>query len=374
MVIILKQQYLSDSYVIAASAIVKLNLQTKCTPSLSSLVPSFTGISEVLLLKLADGIESTKTILFCLGKEATLASHDKELSTTTLHIHIGSASLSHPYYLDEFKARLRMSFRNLIRKPSELHLLSAIQTIERALVGVYEGCPIFYEIITGNVDGGKVSSTVAAGIDCLDLVLEYISGRKRLSVVKKNIQSLVAALFNIVLHLQSPLIFYQVAMHSLYIYQRTFQDFDQLRISQDPASSNSLLNSDNQDCNTLGGMNCCTVDLKFSVELYTACCQLLYTILKHHKRESERCISLLQESERVLLHCLEMVDVDLPVRKGYFSLGVPEGVKCACSFRRIYEELRQQKMSLASIVSSSYPITFLSIQEMAHLKLASEGR
>ncbi|KAJ6765963.1 UNHEALTHY RIBOSOME BIOGENESIS PROTEIN 2-like protein [Salix purpurea] len=412
---------------IAASAIVKLNLQTKCTPSLSSLVPSFTGISEVLLLKLADGIQVPKPFSFvwldgalkylqelgshfpitnptltrnlfsnilelhlkalgkCIslqGKEATLASHDKELSTNTLHIHIGSASLSHLYYLDEFKARLRMSFRSLIRKPSELHLLSAIQTIERALVGVCEGCPIFYEIITGNVDGGKVSSTVAAGIDCLDLVLEYISGRKRLSVVKKNIQSLVAALFNIVLHLQSPLIFYQIAMvserynapdpgavilmcvevltrvsgkhalfqmdswhvaQSLHIPAALFQDFDQLRISQDPASSNSLLNSDNQDCNTLGGMNCRTVDLKFSVELYTACCQLLYTILKHHKRESERCISLLQESERVLLHCLEMVDVDLPVRKGYFSWGVPEGVKCACSFRRIYEELRQQK-------------------------------
>ena len=71
---------------------------------------------------------------------------------------------------------------------------------------------------------------------------------------------------------------------SLHIPAALFQDFDQLRISQDPASSNSLLNSDNQDCNTLGGMNSRTVDLKFSVELYTACCQLLYTILKHHKR------------------------------------------------------------------------------------------
>ena len=30
-------------------------------------------------------------------------------------------------------------------------------------------------------------------------------------------------------------------------------------------------------------------------------------------------------------------------------------------------------MSLASIVSSFYPITFGSIREMAHLKLASEG-
>lgn len=422
-----KAAVLIRQLLIAASAIVKLNLETKCTPLLSSLVPSFTGISQVLLLKLADGTEVPKPFSFvwldgvlkylqelgshfpitnptstrnvfskllelhlkalgkCIslqGKEATLTSHDKELSTNTLHSHIGSASLSHPYCLDEFKARLRMSFKSLIRKPSELHLLSAIQAIERALVGVYEGCPIIYEITTGNVDGGKVSSTVAAGIDCLDLVLEYVSGRKRLNVVKRNIQSLVAALFNIILHVQSPLIFYRIAMdseryngpdpgavilmcvevltrvsgkhalfqmdswhvaQSLHIPAALFQDFDQLRISQGPALSNSLLNSGSQDCNTVGGRDTCVVDLQFSVELYTACCRLLYTVLKHHKSESERCISLLQESERVLLHCLEMVDVDLSVRKGYFSLGVHEGVKCASSFRRIYEELRQQK-------------------------------
>jgi hypothetical protein len=48
---------------------------------------------------------------------------------------------------------------------------------------VYEGCPIIYEITTGNVDGGKVSSTVAAGIDCLDLVLEYVSGKILISLL-----------------------------------------------------------------------------------------------------------------------------------------------------------------------------------------------
>ncbi|KAF9676119.1 hypothetical protein SADUNF_Sadunf09G0105100 [Salix dunnii] len=110
------------------------------------------------------------------GKEATLASRDKESSTEILHGHIGSASLSHPYHLDEFKSRLRMAFKSLIRAPSEVHLLSAIQTIERALVVIHEGYPIVYDINTGNVDVGKVSSTVAAGIDYLDLVLEYVSG------------------------------------------------------------------------------------------------------------------------------------------------------------------------------------------------------
>jgi hypothetical protein len=169
-----KAAVLIRQLLIAASAIVKLNLETKCTPLLSSLVPSFTGISQVLLLKLADGTEVPKPFSFvwldgllkylqelgnhfpitnptltrnayakllvlllkalgkCIylqGKEATLASRDKESSTKTLHSHIGSASLSYPYHLDEFKARLRMSFKSMIRTPSELHLLSAIQAI-----------------------------------------------------------------------------------------------------------------------------------------------------------------------------------------------------------------------------------------------------
>lgn len=70
-----------------------------------------------------------------------------------------------------------MSFTNFVSRSSELHLLSAIQAIERALVGVQEHCIINYEVTTGCLDGGKVSANVAAGIDCLDLILESVSGR-----------------------------------------------------------------------------------------------------------------------------------------------------------------------------------------------------
>ena len=55
--------------------------------------------------------------------------------------------------------------------------------------------------------------------------------------------------------------------------------------------------------------------------------------------ECERWSALLEESVRVLLHCLETVDTDLVVRKGYFSWEVKEGVKCACFLKRIYEEV-----------------------------------
>jgi len=127
----------------------------------------------------------------------------------------------------------------------------------------------------------------------------------------------VAALFNIILHVQSPLIFYGIAMgsdrdkgpdpgavilvcvevltrvsgkralfqmdswhvaQSLRIPAALFQDFDQLRISEDPALSNSLF-SDNQDHNPVAGMNSFVADQQFSVELYTVCCRLLYTMM-----------------------------------------------------------------------------------------------
>jgi hypothetical protein len=82
------------------------------------------------------------------------------------------------------------------------------------------------------------------------------------------------------------------------------------------------------------------VDGQFSVDLFAACCRLLCTAVKHHKRESQQCIALLQNSVCVLLHCLETVDEDSTAKEG---LKVYDGVKCAGFLRRIYEEIRQQK-------------------------------
>lgn len=211
---------------VAAAAILRLNLQISSTPFSSSLMPTSVGISKFLLSQLADMVEvpqftfvwldgvlryleelgihfpltnptltrnlyadlielHLRAIGKCIslqGKEATLASHERESSTKILDGSVGlsEVSLSHgSHCLDEFKSGLRMSFKELIKKPSDLHLLSAVQAIERALVGVQEGCTMIYEINTGSGDGGKVSSIVAGGIDCLDLVLEYVSGKVR---------------------------------------------------------------------------------------------------------------------------------------------------------------------------------------------------
>lgn len=63
-----------------------------------------------------------------------------------------SSPFCNPYCL-VFKVSLRMSFKVFIEKPSELHMLSAMQAMCKSCRTV---CQI-------NVDGGEVFSTVAAG-------------------------------------------------------------------------------------------------------------------------------------------------------------------------------------------------------------------
>ncbi|XP_052193087.1 uncharacterized protein LOC127801749 isoform X2 [Diospyros lotus] len=433
---------------IASSALLRLNLQINC-PSLSlSSVPILIGISQAVLVELAnmvavpssfsliwlDGIikfleelgnhfpltnpELSRNVYIKLielhlmaigkcialqGKKASLASHDTESSTKTLDGQMGlseSALSSWSYCLDEVKARLRKSFKVFIKKPLELHLLAAIQALEGALVGLRIGCTTNYEICTGSSNAGKVSSVVAAGIDCMDLVLEFVTGRKHLNVVKRHIQSLVACLFNIILHLQGPLVFYGNKIsnkgnaypdpgavilmcievltrvsgkHAIYqlssfhvgqslrIPSALFQNLFSIRISEGPSLPNSLRFLDNQDTEIVEGKDYCVVDRQFSIDLFAACCRLLSTVLKHHKSETEQCIVLLEDSISVLLHCLEMVDTATVVRKQYFAWEVQEAVKCAAFLRRIYEEMRQQKDVFArhcSLFLSNYIWTY----------------
>ncbi|THF97835.1 hypothetical protein TEA_010653 [Camellia sinensis var. sinensis] len=237
---------------------------------------------------------------------------------------------------------------------------------------------------------GKTWSSLAAIVKAeKSLIME--EGRKRLSVVKRHIQSLVACLFNIILHLQGPLIFYTniisnkgnadpdpgsvilmcvevltrvLGKHAMYqldscqvgqslrIPAALFQNFFQLRISEAPAVPNSLRLLDNQDTDIVEGMNSCVVDRQFSIDLFAACCRLLCTVLKHHKNETEQCVALLEDSVSVLLHCLEMVDTSTVVGESYFAWKVQEAVKCASFLRRIYEEL-WNKLQLTAIHGTS---------------------
>lgn len=411
----------------ASSAILKFSLHTKCTSLPKNLLPILIRVSQVLLSEFANHSGSLKHFSFiwldgvakfigelgkifpllnplssrdlfvkqielhlramgkCIslqGKEATLASREIESSTKMLS-GLPENDLSNSHWLnhlDELKSRLRMSFANFVSRASELHLLSAIQAIERALVGVNEHCIINYEVTTGSSHGAKVSANVAAGIDCLDLILESVSGRKKLALVKRHIQNLVSSLLNVVLHLQGPKIFFRnlkfrkdfaepdpgsvclmcisvltkisakhvffqlEACHIgqlLHMPAAIFQSVFQLWTSKVPLCSNytgRLTFGETE----VPGSDRSAVDREFCIKLYAACCRMLCTVLKHHRSETRRCIALLEDSVGTLLNCLEMVCTS-PVGGDYFGWEVQGGVKCASFLRRVYEEIRQHK-------------------------------
>ncbi|CAH1429606.1 unnamed protein product [Lactuca virosa] len=369
---------------ISYSAILRLNSQIK-TPLLSKVVVIFLEISEVLLLgfskntgnrtpppseltfvlldaigkfleELGNHISSSnptlppkvyerlidlhlKAIGKCIslqGKEAALESHETESSTKTMNDHSSGLSC-----LDELKSRLRISFKVFVGKPSEVYISSAMQSIKRALVG------------------GNVSSVVAAGIDCLDLVLEAITGRKSLNTVKTDILGSLCCLFNIILHLEGPQIFYRdptsvkhystdpdpgsVVLMCIEVLTKVsgkhaLYQMDSCHVAQALSIPSTLFQNILNE-----GVKTEVLDREYSIELYAACCRMLHTLLRHHKRESLQHIALLQASVSVLLHCLEMVNNDQTTLKGYFVWGLQEGVKCGAFLRRIYEEIRQQK-------------------------------
>ncbi|KAG2243993.1 hypothetical protein Bca52824_094163 [Brassica carinata] len=395
---------------IASAAILNLNLQIKGITFSPSFVPVLTGISFDLLSVLAglselplefsfiwlDGAAKfleelgshlclykrmvnrdhlysksielhLKVIGKCIslqGKEATLESHETGFGTNVIHAKKVQSERSRSqrlHWLEKLKGRFRMSFKVLIHNSEESHLKSGLEAIQRALVGVCEVCPAIYSIQTGDRDGGRISETAAAGIDCLDLVLEHATGGNRMNEVKGRIQGLMSAVFGIMAHLQSPFIFctYEVVgnqcpkspdagsvilmcvevliriagKHALFEMNPSHISQSILMPGAIFRDYGTLLHKDYQQQDL-------QVDQKFSLSLYGACCRLIYTAVKHHPKKTERSIATLLESVSALLHCLETAGSKV----GKFaSFEVEEGITCACFLRRIYEELRQQK-------------------------------
>ncbi|ONK73407.1 uncharacterized protein A4U43_C04F31180 [Asparagus officinalis] len=315
------------------------------------------------------------------GKSATLYSHESGSSSKMLQSH-NELNRNDLQLLDQiklrlnaFKVRLSISFKKFIL-PKKFDLMIALQLLERALVGAQPDCNTVHDLTTGNLDGGEVSSTVAAGLNCLELVLESLSGHEL--VVGKTF-SFINAVFNIILHLQNPTIFYvdkqlnykadikpdagsvilmcvQIlasiagnksihleAWHvsqCLHIPLALFTGFQQLKYSF--PSSDATTFFDNRKIESSRDTCCDIVDRKFSVELYASCCRLLCTTLNHHQHHTEQCVAILEESVSTLLNCLEMVDTDL-IRGNATFLGNGEAIKCASYLQENYEEIRNEK-------------------------------
>lgn len=407
--------FLLRRLLIASSSLLRLNLQMDDSSLPSSCVPAFIENSQVLLLEFTEmvGVPQQPTFLLLdgalrylrelashfpftdptssskvytklvqihmrvigksillQGKRAKLTLHEIQSSTKTLHkgpFEAFSSNEMHYFCLNELKTRLHVSLKAFIEGQSELHLLSTIQAIERALVGVQEGRTIIYGIKT-NKDGGEISTLVAAGIDCLDMILEFVSSRKGLKLIKRHCQSLVSVVFNIIVHLQSPRIFYvnlrckivsgtpdpgsAILMfvevlttvsrkhglfsidvchvgHMLHIPVALFQNFHQHRISKASRPSDSFMVLEEQNPHSEDGVNFCHVDHQFTINLFVACCQLLCTIIRHRPSECKQCVAHLEASVTVLLNCLEIVleNNRSTVNEGWFCWEVEEEVE-----------------------------------------------
>lgn len=206
----------------ASSAIVRLSMLIDCSTLPSNLIQIFLGCSKVLLTKFSEMLNCPSPASFvwldgtvkfveamgsvftstspiatkdvyaklvelhlkaigkCIslqGKRAKLASHVESNSKIYAEGRVSESSVSDPLYgLDNLKARLRISFKALIEKPSEPLLLSALQALERALAGLQEGFTVIYEVKNECSTGGRVSLMVAGAVDCLDLLLEIYKG------------------------------------------------------------------------------------------------------------------------------------------------------------------------------------------------------
>ncbi|KAK8472328.1 hypothetical protein PHAVU_002G179700 [Phaseolus vulgaris] len=415
--------FLLRHLLIAFSSLLRLNLQKNDSVLPSSFVPTFIEISQLLLLEfeemvvvpqqssllllddarrylrelacyfpLTDPTSSRKvyteliqihmrvigkTILL-QGKGRTLTFHGSQSSTKSLHNGLveGYSSTELHYCLDEFIIRLRKSFKAYIERSSELHLLSTILVIERSLVGILERSTLSYDVKTSK-DGEEILSLVSGGIDCFSMILEFVSGRKGLKMIKRHGQSLVSAVFNIIVHLKALLNFYdnlasgtvastpdpgsailmsvevlvtvsrkhgQFPMDMGYVGQilhipaLLFQNVHQLRVTNASGPSETSIISEQRICDPVNRVG----HVDHLVSLFYVCCQLMCTIIMHRPSECRQCVAHLEASVAVLLNCLETVsDNESKINKGCFSS--EEQLKCARFLQRIYEEIEQKK-------------------------------
>lgn len=150
----------------------------------------------------------------------------------------------------------------------------------------------------------------------------FFIGRKKVAVIKRHIQNLVSSLLNVVLHLQGPKMFFRnhkfrkdfaepdpgsvclmcisvltkiSAKHAffqleachigqlLHLPATVFQCAFQLWTSKVLLCSNYTGGSTFEETEVPGSERS-VVDREFCIKLYAACCRMLCTVLKHHRR------------------------------------------------------------------------------------------
>ncbi|KAI5066257.1 hypothetical protein GOP47_0019153 [Adiantum capillus-veneris] len=300
----------------------------------------------------------------------------------------------------ELKFSLQSCFRVFMKKPLGLHFHLALQTIERSLLGLQGRRRRKENEIGAWVGSLKLGSILLGGIECLSLVLDAVSGTKRLQILSRYTARYLAVIFHL------------IAKSHHWCYGRSHRRVPSATWKHDSChsavSSVSLNNLGStvwkcveilitfssrevifpMNANHLAQAMSCPADLfrhfyqrniqkeklmqliftasdlsgskeyeilipddRLVVEIYTACCKLLRNLLRHRTRESGHCVALLGESLRALLFFLEVMELSFERKQSFSELDIQSILQCARWLRRVYEEVAEHKTIIGSYIT-----------------------
>lgn len=286
---------------------------------------------------------------------------------------------------DDLLFMAHRSFESLLKYAPRQHMVLALQSVEKAVAGVWRGADQGLGFESDNVRGCQVVSVVAAGVDCLGLALQAVSGKMRLHLLANHCGAFYEGLFNLVAHCQGPSVFlgrqpFSVSRSEMLsmvdaapVVLRGLEILTTLaaravifpmkacfvamalqcpgmlfRSFYDVGKSKALLMENapwkhgiqvTARGSPLQGFN------DMSVKLYVACCRLLCALLRHRIKECGHSMALLGESCRILLHCLaapswtDAADSSIPPTAA-------EAAQCGGWLSRVYQEMEAHKESM----------------------------
>lgn len=280
--------------------------------------------------------------------------------------------------IDDLLYSIRRSFESLLKYAPRQHMVLALQSVEKAVAGVWGGSDSGLGFDISEVRGCHVGPVAAAGVDCLGLALQAVSGKMRLHLLASHCPAFYGGLLNLIAHCQGPSIFLERQLISVSrtrmlsmvdaapVVLRSLEILTSLAARpvifpmkacfvamalQCPA----VLFRSFYDC---GNPKALLHDLKatmtepfsqgfsgMSVRLYVACCKLLCALLRHRIRECGHSMALLGESCRILLQCLAAPsgreEADLSP-----STTAAGPAQCGSWLSRVYQEMEAHKETM----------------------------
>ncbi|KAL8145090.1 hypothetical protein AgCh_003338 [Apium graveolens] len=306
---------------IAYSAILRINLHAnKKKFLLKCWNPTYIAIAEVLLLEFADMVESPHELCFVwldsiakfleeFGKQIYSAEANP-INSKPASTEGGPASTKGGDTSTKAKTTLTNDeAKRVYDMLNNMHVRAlgkciALQGKGATLASHETESSIKTLDEQTKLKGGKISSTVAGGVHCLDLVLEYVkvktgnlifqaiaekkvrkqaAGRVQMTPDSGSVILMIIEGLTRVFRKNTLVEVNGFVSQSLRISGGCFQNILQHKVSK--AKPQFMLIPDSIGSEIIKSMDICAVDRQFIMELYAACCRLLCTVLKHYKRK-----------------------------------------------------------------------------------------